>query len=121
MVAGRIGATPALILPARADDALAALLALIAPLLEDAPADPALSDETRPLARKVVSAIGFSEVVLLAEVADAWEPLAVGAFGTPAMIAATHWHLLSPESEGLDAAAPLAARPLSSDLRESGS
>ncbi|NLH83027.1 MAG: hypothetical protein GX458_19615 [Phyllobacteriaceae bacterium] len=121
MVAGRIGATPTLVLPARVDDALAALLALIEPWLDDGRTDVAADAETRPLARKMVSAIGFSELALVAERDGAWDPLAIGTFGAAAVAAATHWHLLSPESEGIDAAAPLAARPLTPEPRESGS
>ncbi|TBW38422.1 molybdopterin-binding protein [Siculibacillus lacustris] len=113
-IAGRIGGAPALVLPSRVDEALAAGLALIAPLLDArARAAPDPRATVRPLARKLVSAIGWTELALFAAVPDggAWEPLGVGLLPAATLVRATHWSLLPPESEGHDAATPHAADP----------
>ena len=69
-----------------------------------------LAPETRPLAAKLVSAIGFSELALLdATPAGAWRPLAVGAAPLSALLAAQAVALVDPACEGLPAGAPLAA------------
>ena len=66
--------------------------------------------ETRPLAAKLVSAIGVAEVALLGATADgAWRPLAVGAAPLSALLAAEAVALVAPACEGLPAGAPLAA------------
>ncbi len=113
-VAGRIGPSPTLVLPSRLDDVVATALALLLPLVEAATgAEPTTGGDRRPLAGKLVSAIGFTELALLRPTADGggWTPLAVGAIGIAAIAGATHWTLLSPGREGFDAATPLDARP----------
>lgn len=113
-VAGWLGASPALVLPARPDDALALALALVLPLA-DALTGAATCDraDRRPLARKLVSTVGLAELALVAATTDGdgWEPLGVGTLGAAALAGATHWALVPPESEGCAAGLPFAAHP----------
>ncbi|MDR3373310.1 MAG: hypothetical protein P4L98_06225 [Ancalomicrobiaceae bacterium] len=115
VVAGWLGGTPALIVPSRLDDVLATALALACPLLDWlAAARPVPAAKTLPLTGKLVSAIGMSELALVAETGDGggFDPLAVGSLGARALIRATHWGLIGPESEGSSADSRFAAWPL---------
>lgn len=118
MLAGRVGRAAALLLPGRADAALAAGLALIAPHLDHLHAASPSPAKTLPLQRKLVSAVGVSELALLAETPDgaAWRPLAVGAPDLAALAGATAWALLPPESEGRAAGELFAAHSLPAGL-----
>jgi molybdopterin molybdotransferase len=114
VIAGLIGPSPALVLPSRLDEGLAAALALMLPLVDRATG--ATSDETvdlRRLTGKLASAVGYTELALLRSTPDGvgWAPLAIGSIGAAAIAGATHWTLLPPGSEGSDAGKPLAARP----------
>jgi molybdopterin biosynthesis enzyme len=73
--------------------------------------------ETLPLARKVVSDPGLSDLVLLrrAKAADGsgvWEPLATGDIPFAAIAHADAWLLVEPESEGYAAGRMIFARYL---------
>lgn len=111
---GVVAESPALVLPGRLDDLAVAALVLVAPLLErmsgSLPADP---PAPRPLARKIVSQVGFTEVALLADDARGrWVPLAVGRLPWPALMRARAFVEMTPESEGRAEGAEIAARPL---------
>jgi molybdopterin biosynthesis enzyme len=113
IVAGRIGRVPTLVVPARLDDLTAAGLALIDPSAAAVTAvRPADDAGVRPLSRKLVSAIGFSELALFSGSTDGtrWEPLAIGTIGLAALARAESWALLPPESEGANAGTPFSAR-----------
>ena len=115
VVAGWLGATPVLVVPSRPDDMLATSLALVHPLLDWlAAARRVPAAKTLPLTGKLVSAIGFSELALFAESGDggAFDPLGVGSLGARALIRASHWGLIGPESEGCDTDSCFAAWPL---------
>jgi molybdopterin biosynthesis enzyme len=101
MLAGTLDDRPALIVADGAADGLAAALALVRPLLaalEGATDTP--PSKTLPLARKISSAVGRSELVLLAESDGAWSPLALD---LTAIASAIAFAVLPPESEGRDA------------------
>ena len=68
--------------------------------------------ETRPLARKIASAVWMAEVVLLAEDGAAWAPQPAGVVTLAGLAAARAVAIIPPQSEGLPAGAPLAAQPL---------
>jgi molybdopterin biosynthesis enzyme len=109
MVAGLLDGRPALVVADGAADGLAAALVLLRPLIaaiEGATVAPLA--KTLPLARKISSAIGRSELVLLAESMDraAWEPLPVN---LAAIANATAFAVLPPESEGHDVGTPFSA------------
>lgn len=112
---GVIGGRPALAVPSRPDSLIAIALTLIEPLV-DALAGRADADRStiRPLARKLVSQVGMSEIALVAESDDGrlWQPLATGDLAWSALAAADAWIELPPESEGLAEATPVAARRL---------
>lgn len=112
ILVGTLQGRPTLVLPDRSDDRLAAALMLLRPLVSAlAEAPDTAARKTLPLAGKLTSAVGVSELVLLAETADgaAWQPLAVGRAGLAALATATAWAVLPPESEGADAGAAFTA------------
>ncbi|SEF87039.1 hypothetical protein [Bosea lathyri] len=106
---------PALILPARFDGMVAMFHALILPLVARLTGQ-ALRVETRPLTRKIVSMVGFSEIALLRRSGGSYEPLAVGQVTLAALLAADAIVLIPPESEGAAAGTPLAAIPIHDPL-----
>ncbi len=106
------GDRPVFIVPDRLEEVLAAWLLLIRPALaamagrSDVP-----RPELLPLMRKIVSAPGLAELVLLRRVAApaGWEPLAVGDLAWSTIALADAYALVPPESEGLPAGSLLAA------------
>jgi molybdopterin biosynthesis enzyme len=109
----RLGASPVVLVPPRPDAALALALALVLPVIDHlagARAEPA--PNPAPLARKLTSTIGFTEIALLARSGDAWMPLAVGDLPLAAIAAAEAWLAIPPGHEGYPAGHPVAATPL---------
>lgn len=110
----------------RPEAALAAHLALVAPLLARLSGAAAVAvaiastASPQPLGRKIASRVGLTELVLLRRVGDAWEPLAVGDPTLTALARAEAWLLLPPESEGFPAGATIAPFPLSHPGEGSG-
>lgn len=105
------GAQVVIGLPIRFDGAVAAALALVCPALAHLTGHhPALT--ARPLARKIVSAVGLTEVALLRAVGDSWEPLSVGEITATGLARADAFALIPPGLEGLAAGDSLAAVPL---------
>jgi len=102
--------------PGRVDGMLAALLALALPAMA-ALTGAAPAFEARPLARKVVSALGMSELVVLASEGEAWRPVQPGSVSLSALASATTFAFLPPDSEGLPEGASLSATPLLTPFR----
>lgn len=114
---GTFDDAPALVLPGRLDEIVAATLLLVEPLLarltgavEEAAAVPVR------LARKIVSQVGFTEVAHLAPLGGGlWEPVAVGRAAWGALSRSRAWIEFSPESEGLAEGTEVLARPFVCD------
>ncbi|MCK9915597.1 hypothetical protein MXD81_41215 [Microbacteriaceae bacterium K1510] len=110
---GFAGAQPVLLLPGRLDAALAVwLLAgrrVLARLAGSHPRDEIAM--TVPLARKVTSAIGLTEVVPVRVVGGEAEPLGARYLSLSVLARADGWILVPPDSEGYSAGTPVAVRP----------
>ena len=103
----------------RIENLLAAWLLLVRPLLREAVDARASKAQTvLPLARKVVSDPGWSEMVLLRQAAEPgagsphWDVLATGDLPFHAIARADAWTLVEAASEGWAAGASVAAEPL---------
>jgi molybdopterin biosynthesis enzyme len=116
---GEIAARPALILPQRPEAILVAWVSLIEPILASLAGASPMLPQTRPLARKLVSRVGMSEIALLGRDGEAWMPLATGDLPWSALARADAFVELPPESEGLAEGTRLAARPLPVPRRRS--
>jgi molybdopterin molybdotransferase len=101
---GVVGTTPVILVPGRLESALATTLALVLPCLDHlmnaAPRLPSLSG---PLTRKVSSAIGMTEVVLLRRMREELVPVAAGDLTFAAIASADAWLAVPPDSEGFAA------------------
>jgi molybdopterin biosynthesis enzyme len=97
---GLIGGRPVLALPGRFDAALGVWLTIGRMLMRQLTAEMPGAPPRRALTRKISSAAGLAEVVLVRESADGAEPLGAGMFAASALAAATGWVLVPPESEG---------------------
>ncbi len=105
----RSGKIPVVFGPERLECVLAAWLLLARPCLDRLagrkPREPAAY---LPLKRKIVSAPGMSDLVLLRRTSGAqgkrmWEPLATGDIPWAAILDAEGWRLVPPDSEGFPA------------------
>lgn len=105
------GGTPRLIAAPRFDGLVALLHALILPLVATLAGRRPRRVE-RPLAAKIASQVGMTDLVLLAAAPEGWRPLATGQATLAALLAADAVALIDPSSEGLPAGALLAATPL---------
>ncbi len=106
------GSIPVIMAPGRLEAAFAVWLALAKPCLcEMAATTPKARGETLPLARKITSNPGVSDIVLLRRASidgkTHWEPLASGDLPWHALVRAEAWHIVPPESEGYPAGALL--------------
>lgn len=99
---GRKGDTPIIALPGDLEGALGTWLAVGLPLLDRLTGGERLL-ELRPIRRKISSAVGVAEVVLLATQSGEWLPLAVGELPLWALSQADAWMLVPAESEGFRA------------------
>ncbi|MFC7704623.1 hypothetical protein ACFQXB_10505 [Plastorhodobacter daqingensis] len=108
---GKDGSGLVLEVPARFDQAVAALLGLALPAMT-ALAGVSLALQTRPLSRKVVSTVGLTELLLLGGEGGSWHPQPVGTVTLAGLASATAFALLPPDSEGLPADRLLAAQPI---------
>jgi molybdopterin biosynthesis enzyme len=103
IVCGMANGRPAIVIPSRLDALLAALLLLVRPLLIAlAGSEEPVRRETRRLTRKIASAVGISELVLLAdaEAGYGWTPIGVGDFDWLASASAQAYEEIPAESEG---------------------
>ncbi|WP_271899268.1 molybdopterin-binding protein [Candidatus Phyllobacterium onerii] len=99
---GRKGDTPIIALPGDLEGALGTWLAVGLPLL-DRLTSRERPIELRPIRRKISSAVGVAEVVLLASQAGEWLPLAVGELPLWALSQADAWMLVPADGEGFPA------------------
>lgn len=99
-----------LTLPVRLDGMVAGCLALALPALARLTGAAPLV-RTLPLARKVASTVGLSDLVLLTEQAGHWQPQPPGMLTLTGLASASAFAILPPDSEGLPGGAPLAATP----------
>jgi molybdopterin molybdotransferase len=97
--------------PVRFDGLVTACLALALPALAQLSAA-RMRPRTLPLARKITSTVGLSELVLLGEDAGTWMPQPAGLVTLTGLASARAFAILPPESEGCAAGTPLAATPL---------
>ncbi|MFZ4531020.1 MAG: hypothetical protein ACOYOJ_04305 [Alsobacter sp.] len=103
------GDTVVLRLPARLEEAVAIWHALVIPALERLTATGPVETQSRPLARKLASAVGVCDTVLLAASGDAWHPVAIGDLPWSALARAEAVALTEAGSEGAPAGSLFAA------------
>lgn len=104
---------PVLILPGRLDAALSAWLLLGRALLARlSGSQEQAALVSAPLTRKISSAIGLSEVVLLKRAKGGLEPMASGFHSIAALAQADGWMLVPPESEGFAVGTGVEMAPL---------
>jgi molybdopterin biosynthesis enzyme len=108
---GRLGKTPVVALPGMPDQAFAAFLALVQPVLDRLSGRSAPQDISLPLRRKIASTVGIAEIALLKQGQGAWIPLAVGSLSLQAMQSADAWLIVPGGSEGYASGTPVAALP----------
>lgn len=106
---GRIGKIPVIVLSGSPDQALAAWWTLALPLLDRMSGLRPREPVTLPLARKIASSVGITEIVLLARKDGAWLPLAVGEMPLETIARADSWLAVPGGSEGFAAGAPVDA------------
>jgi molybdopterin molybdotransferase len=106
---GRIDDSPVLALPGAPDQALAAWLALVQPVLDRLMGRVSRRDPILPLARKISSVIGVTEIALVKEENASWMPLAVGDMPLDLIRCADAWLSVPGDSEGFAAGTPVGA------------
>lgn len=99
-------------LPPRFDAMITGLLALALPVLLSLTGAAAAPAATRPLLRKLASAPGMSDLVLLSARPEGWLPSAPGLVTLAALAQARAFAILPPGSEGLPAGSALAGHAL---------
>lgn len=90
--------------PARFDGAMGAYALLVLPVLERL-LGTAMQEALLPLTGKIASTIGTSDLALLVRKGQALTPLATGDIPLRALVGASHFLVIPPEAEGLDAGA----------------
>jgi molybdopterin molybdotransferase len=100
---GGIGKIPVIALPGAPDQALAAWWTLGLPVLDRLSGRERRQPVTLPLARKIASSVGITEVVLLERNEGAWMPLAVGDFSLETIARADAWLVVPGGLEGFAA------------------
>jgi molybdopterin molybdotransferase len=106
---GRLAGIPVIALPGAPDQALAAWWTLALPVLDGLSARRNRPVLKLPLARKIASGIGVTEIALLKQIDDAWMPLALGYLSLGAIAGADGWLAISADSEGFAAGTPVDA------------
>jgi molybdopterin molybdotransferase len=109
---GRLDTMPIIALPGAPDQAFAAFLALVQPVIDRLSGRSARRDTILPLARKISSTVGVAEIALVKREQDRWIPLAIGDFSLDAMRSADAWLAIPGDSEGYAAGTPVGAFPL---------
>jgi molybdopterin biosynthesis enzyme len=106
---GRVGRTPVVVLPGAPDQALAAWWTLALPVLDRLSGRRPRMTVNLPLARKVASQVGITEIVLVERKQDMWSTLAVGDLSLEAIARAEAWLAVPGGSEGFAAGSPVDA------------
>jgi molybdopterin biosynthesis enzyme len=109
---GRLAATPIVALPGAPDQAFSAYHMLVQPLLDRLCGRLARPGAVLPLARKISSGIGLTEIALVRQEQSGWLPLAVGALSLDHIRMADAWLAIPGGSEGYPAGMPVEAFPL---------
>ncbi len=109
---GLVSGRPVLLLPRRAEDALAAFYLLLRPLLLRMSGAAASSPVTTRLARSIASTVGLAELVPLRLGPEGGEPLAVGALPAGVLAAADAILVVPAASEGYEAGATIPILPV---------
>lgn len=106
---GKFSSVPVIALPGAPDQALAVWWTLAWPVLDRLAGRRARRTQTLPLARKISSGPGVSEVVLLKCADGQWTPLATGDVSLDHLARADAWLVVPGDSEGYAAGTPCAA------------
>jgi molybdopterin molybdotransferase len=106
---GRIAKCPVIALPGAPDQALAVWWTLGLPVLERLSGSQPRRMTTLPLARKIASAVGIAEIVLLKRTDETWMPLATGDLALETIARADAWLAVPGGSEGVAAGTPVDA------------
>jgi molybdopterin biosynthesis enzyme len=107
--AGRIGKVPVTALPGAPDQALSVWWTLALPTLDVLSGLLPREQQTLPLARKIASSVGITEVALLEKAGQGWMPIAVGAMSLEAIARADAWLAIPAASEGFAAGTAVGA------------
>jgi molybdopterin molybdotransferase len=97
---GKISGAPVIALPGAPDQAMAAWWTLALPVLDRLAARLPRPKITLPLARKIASGIGLTEVALLKKLDQTWMPLASGELSLATLAEADAWFAVPAGSEG---------------------
>lgn len=97
---GNIKGMPVIAIPGMPDQALAAWLMLAKPVLDRLSGRRPPPETMLPLARKISSAIGVADIVLLKRMNDCWMPLMTGALSLDRFAEADAWVVVPAGSEG---------------------
>jgi molybdopterin molybdotransferase len=100
---GKIGDTPVIALPGAPDQALAAWLTLVRPVLDRLTGRRPRRTVTLPLVRKIASQVGLAEIVLLERNDGAFVPLGIGDLPLQIIARADAWLVVPGGSEGFAA------------------
>jgi molybdopterin biosynthesis enzyme len=100
---GRLGTTPVVALPGAPDQAFAAWWTLALPVLDRLSGRRPRKTLNLPLARKIASAVGIAEIVLLERKQGAWVTLAAGDLSLDAIARAEAWLAVPGGAEGFAA------------------
>ena len=106
---GRIGSTPLIALSGSAADAMAAWWALGLPVLDRLSGRQPRETTILPLARKLASGVGITEIAVLKRDGGNWLPLALGDLPFQAILQASAWLAIPGNSEGFAAGTPVGA------------
>ncbi|MBX9710652.1 MAG: molybdopterin-binding protein [Xanthobacteraceae bacterium] len=109
---GNIQDCPVLVLPGSWDHALAVWLTLARPALDRLSGRIEPAATALPLARKISSAPGITEIVLLKHERATWIPLSTGELSFDRLSSADAWLAVPGESEGYASGAVCSAFPL---------
>ena len=111
---GFVGTRPVLLLPGRLDAALGVWLLVGRRLLDRLAAAKGgenEASETLPLARKVSSTVGLTEIVPVRRSAGQVEPMAIKYLPLSSLARSDGWILVPPDSEGYSAGSSVQVRP----------
>jgi molybdopterin biosynthesis enzyme len=106
---GRIGNIPVIALPGAPDQAFAAWWTLALPALDRLSGRRPRKALNLPLARKIASSVGITEIVLLERKQGVWMTLAAGELSLESIARAEAWLAVPGGAEGFAAGAPVDA------------